>query len=151
MLMSGLQELFGELSRARARLVLVVDHRLRDELDLPLVLFEPLSVIARLDGCRVQDVAAELCVTSGGASKLVDRLEAVGFCHRLPNPGDRRSSLLQLTPAGWETFRVAAQAVDDELDRLLAPALSAIQVRELTITLRLLRSSPPSPRRPESD
>jgi DNA-binding MarR family transcriptional regulator len=142
--MASLQELFGELGRARALLAVAVDRRLRHELELPLVLFEPMSVIAQLDSCRVQDVAAELSVTSGGASKLVDRLEASGYCHRRPNPGDRRSSLLQLTQAGWDTFQAAARATDDELHRLLGSALPATQVRQLTVTLRRLRSCSPS-------
>jgi len=53
-----------------------VDARLRREFDLPLAHFEPMSVIGRLPGCRVYDIATELGITTGGVSKLVDRIEA---------------------------------------------------------------------------
>jgi DNA-binding MarR family transcriptional regulator len=52
----------------------------------------------------VYDIAHELAITTGGTSKLVDRIEASGYCRRLPNPADRRSSLLELTPAGQRLF-----------------------------------------------
>jgi DNA-binding MarR family transcriptional regulator len=58
---------------------------------LSLVLFEPMIVIAEAGSCRVHDLAAVIGVSAGGASKLVDRIEAAGYCQRLPNPDDRRS------------------------------------------------------------
>jgi DNA-binding MarR family transcriptional regulator len=42
----------------------------------------------RLSRCRVYDIAHELGITTGGTSKLVDRIEARGYCRRLPNPDD---------------------------------------------------------------
>jgi len=71
---------------------------------------------------RVYDIAAELGITTGGVSKLVDRIEASGHCRRRPNPADRRSSLLELTPAGQRLLVRARDVVDDELDRRLAAA-----------------------------
>jgi DNA-binding MarR family transcriptional regulator len=45
-------------------------------------------------------VSVQLQITVGAASKVVDRVEAAGHCARQPDPRDRRSSLLVLTPAG---------------------------------------------------
>jgi MarR family transcriptional regulator, organic hydroperoxide resistance regulator len=107
---------------------------------LPLVLFEPMIVIAETESCRVHDLATVLGVSTGSASKLVDRIEAGGYCRRLPNPGDRRSCLVTLTPAGHRVCADAANVLDGELDRLLAQPLSADQLRQLAGTLRQLRS-----------
>jgi MarR family transcriptional regulator, organic hydroperoxide resistance regulator len=108
-----------------------------------LVLFESMSVIAEVEGCRVQDLAAGLGMSPGGASKLVDRLGALSYCRRLPNPHDRRSSLVQLTPQGQRELAEASLAVDEELEILLGPVLTAAQIRELAATLRNLRSLGP--------
>src|SRR5947209_11667491 len=92
--------LFSELVRLETELWNAVDGRLRADFNLPLARFEPMQVIARVPSCRVFDIASELSITIGGTSKLVDRIEASGHCRRLANPHDRRSSLIELTPAG---------------------------------------------------
>jgi MarR family transcriptional regulator, organic hydroperoxide resistance regulator len=129
--MSDVRRLFSALRIASAQLTRAVDMRLRRELNLPLAMFEQMSVIADHGGCRVYDLAIELNASSGTVSKLVDRLEAYGYCHRLPNPADRRSSLLGLTPAGTEKLRAAVQVVDAELQLRLGSYLSAAEVADL--------------------
>lgn len=47
-------------------------------------------------------LAARLSMTSGAVTALVDRLERIGHVQRSPNPRDRRSSILRVTPAGAE-------------------------------------------------
>ena len=95
---SDLRRVFNNLIRFEIELWNSVDARLKSEFDLPLTHFEPMSVMSLLPKCRVYDIASELGITTGGTSKLVDRIEASGYCRRLPNPDDRRSSLLELTP-----------------------------------------------------
>ena len=41
-------------------------------------------------------------ITSAGMTRTLDRLEEAGYVDRSPNPDDRRSILVGLTPAGWE-------------------------------------------------
>jgi MarR family transcriptional regulator, organic hydroperoxide resistance regulator len=62
---------------------------LRSEFGLPLTHFEPMSVMDRLPRCRVYDITTELGITTGGTSKVVDRIEASGYCRRLPNTAAR--------------------------------------------------------------
>jgi MarR family transcriptional regulator, organic hydroperoxide resistance regulator len=139
--MTDTRRLLSELGRTSAVLAAAVDARLQRESALPLTLFEPMSVIASRSACRVYDLAADLGVSSGGASKLVDRLEARGYCRRSPNPGDRRSSLLELTPAGAALLPTAERIVDSELRDLLGSALSSAQVTALTAMLHDLRTT----------
>jgi DNA-binding MarR family transcriptional regulator len=138
---SDLRQLFSDLIRFEIELWNAVDARLKDEFELPLTHFEPLSVIDRLPGCRVYDIASELGITTGGASKLVDRIEAGGYCRRLPNPADRRSSLLELTPEGRRLLAEAGAAFDEELQRWLGAAVPEQTLRQFAGTLARLRAA----------
>jgi MarR family transcriptional regulator, organic hydroperoxide resistance regulator len=138
---SDLRRLFNDIVRFEIALWNAVDAMLKSECGLPLTHFEPMSVIDRLDGCRVYDIATELGITTGGTSKLVDRIEANGYCRRLPNPADRRSSLLELTPAGRKIFAEAGAAFDDELQRWLGSALPERALRQFAGTLTRLRAA----------
>jgi MarR family transcriptional regulator, organic hydroperoxide resistance regulator len=139
--MPDLRQLFNELIRFEIELWNAVDARLKSEFDLPLTHFEPMSVMDRLPHCRVYDIATELCITTGGTSKLVDRIEANGYCRRLPNPDDRRSSLLELTPEGRRLFAEAGKAFDDELQRRLGAAVPERTLRQFGATLTRLRAA----------
>jgi MarR family transcriptional regulator, organic hydroperoxide resistance regulator len=143
--MADLRRVFSDVGRVQAQLEAAVNLRLQGELGLPLVLFESMTAIADTKCCRVQELAAGLGVSAGSASKLADRLCALGYCRRLPNLEDRRSSLLQLTPAGQRKLAAAARSVDRELERLLRTVLSAAQIAELAATLRELRCAGPGP------
>jgi MarR family transcriptional regulator, organic hydroperoxide resistance regulator len=138
---SDLRHVFNNLIRFEIELWNSVDARLKSEFDLPLTHFEPMSVMSRLPKCRVYDIASELGITTGGTSKLVDRIEASGYCRRLPNPDDRRSSLLELTPAGRRLFAEAGEAFDDELQRRLGAAVPERTLRQFAATLARLRTA----------
>jgi DNA-binding MarR family transcriptional regulator len=146
--MTDLRRLLSDVGRVHAHLVAAANARLRNDLDLSVILVESMTVIADVEGCRTHDLAAGLGMTSGGASKLVDRLSAMGYCQRHPNPGDRRSSLLALTPAGRRRLAQAGQALNEELERLLGTVLSEAQITELAGTLRALRTPAVPPRGP---
>jgi DNA-binding MarR family transcriptional regulator len=138
---SDLRQLFNDIIRFEIELWNAVDARLKTEFGLPLTHFEPMSVIERLPGCRVYDIASELAITTGGTSKLVDRIEASGYCRRLPNPADRRSSLLELTPEGQSILAKAGTAFDDELQRWLGAAVPERTLRQFASTLTRLRAA----------
>ena len=138
---SDLRGLFNDLIRFEIGLWNAVDARLKREFDLPLTHFEPMSVIDRLSRCRVYDIATELGITTGGTSKLIDRIEASGYCRRLPNPDDRRSSLLELTPAGQRILAEAGAAFDEELQRWLGAPVPERTLRQFAATLTRLRAA----------
>jgi len=138
---SEFRGLFNDLIRFEIELWNAVDARLKSEFDLPLSHYEPMSVMDRLSRCRVFDIAHELGITTGGTSKLVDRIEASGYCRRLPNPDDRRSSLLELTPEGRRLFARAGVAFDEELQRWLGTAVPERTLRQFASTLARLRSA----------
>jgi DNA-binding MarR family transcriptional regulator len=137
--MTDVAALFSELVRFETELWNAVDARLRAECDLPLSRFEPMQVIGRRGTCRVNDIAEELAITVGGTSKLVDRIEAAGHCRRRANPDDRRSSIIELTPAGRRILTAASVAFEDELAFRLGSAVSARALKQFGETLTKLR------------
>lgn len=139
--MAHLRELFNDLIRFETEIWDAIDARLKKDFSLPLAHLEPMLVIERLPGCRVYDIASELRITTGGTSKLVDRIEASGYCRRLPNPADRRSSVLELTAAGRSIVAHAGAAFDDELQHWLGSAVPERTLRQFASTLARLRRS----------
>jgi DNA-binding MarR family transcriptional regulator len=135
-----LPRLFSDLIRFETELWNALDCRLRAEFDLPLARFEPMQVIERVPGCRVYDIAAELSITVGGTSKLVDRIEAAGHCRRVANPFDRRSSLIELTAAGRHLLVKAAKVFEEELQARIGSVVTSRQLEQFGTTLDKLRS-----------
>lgn len=137
--MVELPEVFNDLVRLEIELWNAVDARLKAEFELTIARFEFLRVIDRIDGCRVQDIASELSITVGGTSKLVDRIEASGYCVRGANPDDRRSSILKLTKSGQRVLARANKVFSEELDRRLGEPLTARELQTLARALIKLR------------
>jgi DNA-binding MarR family transcriptional regulator len=142
--MPDLSQLFTALVRFEVETWNAVDARLRAEHDLPLSRFEVMRVIASRSDCRVYDIAREVSLTTGGTSKLVDAIEAGGHCRRRPNPNDRRSSLIELTPAGRRVFAKATKTFEDELHSRIGSVLTDRSLQQLTATLVMLRQQEPA-------
>jgi MarR family transcriptional regulator, organic hydroperoxide resistance regulator len=136
-----LKQLFSDLIRFETELWNAVDGRLRAEHGLPLHKFEPMQIIASQPNCRVYDIAGALSLTTGGVSKLVDSIEASGYCRRRPNPGDRRSSIITLTPDGRKALARATKTFQAELELRLGSALSDRALEQFTLALGALRAA----------
>jgi DNA-binding MarR family transcriptional regulator len=83
------------------------------------------------------DLSRLLMLSPGGMTNRLDRLEAAGHVSRRPDPDDRRSSLVVLTPAGRV---VVDEAVADHVDneRQLLAVLSPTERTALDRALRRL-------------
>ena len=68
---------------------------------------------------------------------LVDHVEALGLAERRRDPGDRRTYLVTITPAGRRTLR-RATADFEALQARWAAALGEDGDRELRVLLRKL-------------
>jgi DNA-binding MarR family transcriptional regulator len=139
--MADLTVLFSELIRFEIELWNAVDARLRREHDLQLTWFEPMRVMSKHSACRVLDLKEDLSITVGGASKLVDRIEAAGLCRRRANPEDRRSQIVELTPAGRLLLAEATKSFEDELRARLEPAVTERALDQFLATLLRLRAA----------
>ncbi|MCM2424933.1 MarR family winged helix-turn-helix transcriptional regulator [Streptomyces sp. RKAG337] len=137
--MTDLTQVFMDLVRCETRLYNALGERLRAEHGLTMGQFEFLRIIDSRDACRVNDLAEEAAITVGATSKAVDRLEAAGWVVRRPNPSNRRSSLLELTPDGGKLLAAATPTFEDGLRSWLAEPLAAGSLKQLASTLALLR------------
>jgi len=125
------------LVRYEVSLWSAIDQELARGDEINLGQLHALRVVDRYDGrLRVQDLRAEIGITVGAASKLVDRLERDGLVTRGENPSDRRSSLIALTPAGQQALTSAMVVCRCVLDR----ALGAEEVQVLTRPLERLQA-----------
>ena len=142
--MAELRRLFSDLVRLEIELWDAVDRRLRDTHGVPLGSFEIMRVVAATPGCRVHDIARQLSITVGGTSKAVDRIESCGHVVRRSNPDDRRSSIIELTPAGAQALADAGAVVDAELEARLGAVLPDSSLDQLHGLISKLRAAGPS-------
>lgn len=84
-------------------------------------------------------LAREVSLTSGGFTKLADRLERRGYLERVPCTFDRRTVYATLTVAGLALARECLERHVRLLRRHLLGPLGADGVRELSDRARLLR------------
>lgn len=93
---------FGRLVEAYAALTDVLGRELEREVGLPLLWLGVMLHIARSpQGVRpLGELMNATAFTSGGVTRLVDRMEAVGYVERRKCPSDRRVQFVALTPQG---------------------------------------------------
>ena len=139
-----LRQVFDDLVRFETDLWNGIDARLRQECEVTLGGLNVMLVVERAGSCRVNDIAAALSITVGGASQAVDRLEKLGHCTRRPHPADRRSSIVELTAAGRELVAEAGPVFDRELAARLAGPLPDTALGHLASALAVLRAATPA-------
>ena len=131
--------LFRDLVRLETDLWNRVDARVHREHGLPLAWVEVMQVLSTTPRCRVLDVAESLFITVGGASKVIDKIEAAGWCRRLPNPSDGRSNLIELTAEGSGLLEAADATFREALADHLGAGAPASDLGQLSSTLSRLR------------
>ena len=102
---------FGRLQGAANRLEYILGRALEVECGISHLVFEVLLILGRASepGLPMRAVAQEQVLTTGGATRLVDRMETAGLVTRVESPDDRRGKLVRLTPLGEETAVRAAR------------------------------------------
>jgi DNA-binding MarR family transcriptional regulator len=114
-----LQRVFNTRLSSQARAVSLSGPRLR--------LLLAVEEVGRL---RMGDLAEDLGVTARTVTTLVDALEREGFLARLPDPTDRRATLLELTEKARTQFE-QVRSLQMELGEELVAPLDTQQRRQL--------------------
>jgi DNA-binding MarR family transcriptional regulator len=146
------EELSMESRRYLAAYVLF-NQALADHLGLHATDVQCLSLLTAEPGpLTVKQIADMTGLTTGSATRLVDRLERGGYVARTPDQQDRRRVLVALVPervarvsAVWDDLGVAWQALLDEHseDELEVITRHMRQAHELSHTqMQYLRSRP---------
>ncbi|MFE6747262.1 MarR family winged helix-turn-helix transcriptional regulator [Kitasatospora purpeofusca] len=135
-----LSDFFADLVRCETRLYNALNDRLRERHGIVTSQFEFLRHLRDHPGARVADLAAEFAIGIGATSKGVDRLERQGWLARVPNPSDRRSSLLELTAEGLQLADAAGATFAERLTELVAGGLKASPVAAAQVLAELRAS-----------
>ncbi|MEU3936609.1 MarR family transcriptional regulator [Streptomyces sp. NPDC029044] len=131
--------LYGLFVEAFARLRPLVHH----DLGVPDTWFEVLLRLGRTPGhgLRMTDLAEAVSFSSGGFTRLADRMVQEGLIRRDPDPADRRAALAVLTDKGSEALDRALTAHVSHLRSHVTGPLSAEDRRHLERILRVLRGA----------
>jgi len=126
---------WGGFLRAHALITRRMDADLRAESDLTLSEFEILLHLAGAGGQkRMAQIAHEAILTGGGVTRIVARLERLGFIERRACPKDGRGVFAALTEPGWAKQRAAHRVHLNGIRRLF---LSAGSPRDLKAVARV--------------
>jgi MarR family transcriptional regulator, 2-MHQ and catechol-resistance regulon repressor len=138
--------LFGLLLETNARLERQLGQALEDAIGLPLPWFEVLLRVKRADGgfLSMTSLATQTVYSSGGTTRLIDRIEAQGLVERAACPSDRRSVHVRLTSLGDETLARAIEVHVVHLDEFVNSKLTAEECEQLASSLRKLNGGPPA-------
>jgi MarR family 2-MHQ and catechol resistance regulon transcriptional repressor len=134
-------QLSGLLVDTQNRLVRVLSEELEEACGIPLTWFD---VLVRLGAAEagwltMTQLASEISLTSGGVTRLVDRIAEAGLVERLQCPSDRRSVHVSLTDAGRDKLAEAAAVHLAGLDANLMSPLSETERADLGAILEKLR------------
>jgi DNA-binding MarR family transcriptional regulator len=131
--------LIGRLMRASRLLQLEVERSLA-MFDLTINEFNTLNALRRSGAphkLSPKAVGVSLLFSSGGLTKLLERLENRGLIAREPNPEDGRGVLVSLTDEGRELQEDAMEAHQLNEEQLVSP-LTPAQRERLNVILREL-------------
>jgi DNA-binding MarR family transcriptional regulator len=129
--------LIGRIMRASRLLQLEVERSLAN-FDLTINEFNTLNALRRAGSpyrLPPKEVGVSLLFSSGGLTKLLERLETRGLVAREPDPNDGRGVLVSLTPAGRDLQDRAMRAHQVNEEELLTP-LTRSQREDLSSILR---------------
>lgn len=96
--------------------------------------------LARDEGIKQTVLAERLDVKPITLGRLVDRMEAAGWVRRRPDPGDRRASLLYLTPKVQPILEQLRVRAEEAREALLA-GISADERKTLVKTLERMKEN----------
>jgi DNA-binding MarR family transcriptional regulator len=87
-----------DLIRGNQVLTDLVDEAAADYLGINRTDARALDVIDQKGRITAGELARELRLSTGAVTTLIDRLERAGYARRVPDPGDRRRVLIEVTP-----------------------------------------------------
>jgi DNA-binding MarR family transcriptional regulator len=135
--------LFGLLLETNARLSRSLGLELEASCNLPLAWFEVLLQLRRSPDGRLKmtQVADAIVHSTGGTTRLIDRLEGAGLVQRQLCPSDRRAIHVAITEVGNRKLDEALNVHLDYLQDNLASRLS--DEERITLTELLTKLNVP--------
>ncbi len=133
---------FGVFLEALNRLNHLFDHSLKEKAGISQSWFEALLRVSRSGGqMTMGELADQVALTSGGVTRLVDRLAEEGLVERRACESDRRVQYVAITDSGTAKLDEAVDIHLQDLDRELTSRLSEQERELLVAVMERLRSS----------
>ena len=128
---------FGQLLYTTTLLERRLGRGLEERCDLPHTWFEVLLRLDRTPDRRltIGDLGRQVLLTSGGITRLVDRMVVAGLVAREACPSDRRVQWVVPTPAGRARLAAALDIHTGNIDELITNHLSAAELKTLLALL----------------
>jgi DNA-binding MarR family transcriptional regulator len=97
------------LLQVQARTFEAIARELEARTGLPASWYEVLACLQNCEeeGQRMNELADDLLISRGGATKLIARMEEAGLVERFTPKSDRRATYAKLTPKGMDAAMVA--------------------------------------------
>ena len=129
--------LMGLIVRTHRQLTDNLGRELEQNVGIPLVFFDVLIHVGAAPERRLtmSKLSADVALTTGGVTRLVDRMVEAGLVARQNCPNDRRSVHVVLTPEGQAVLDRAVAAHIDGIDRHLVAHLSSGDRAALEVAL----------------
>jgi DNA-binding MarR family transcriptional regulator len=134
---------FGLLLGAATHLEQRINAAMRAESGISHVMFEVLIRLCKDPGEQVSQhaLSEDLVLTSGGVTRLIDRMEEAGLVRRVPSPDDRRVTLVEATGEGEKTFVHAVDVHARIVERYYVAPVSADDRIRLTASLERITTT----------
>jgi MarR family transcriptional regulator, 2-MHQ and catechol-resistance regulon repressor len=131
---------FGRLVEAHSSLGRQLGRELEQQCGISHTTFEVLLRISRADGGQLSmsSLAQQVALTTGGITRLLDRMIEAGLVQRVPCPTDRRVAFAALTASGQKVLNDALQVHAANLRRVF-DAFSSDDLSKLDELLDRLR------------
>jgi DNA-binding MarR family transcriptional regulator len=123
--------------RTHRRLTDRLGRELEQNVGIPLVFFDVLIHVGGAPESRLtmSKLSADVALTTGGVTRLVDRMVEAGLVARENCPNDRRSIYVVLTPEGQAVLHRAVAEHIDGIDRHLVAHLDDRERAALEVAL----------------
>jgi MarR family transcriptional regulator, 2-MHQ and catechol-resistance regulon repressor len=132
---------FGKMIEAQARLERGLGASLEAECGISHSWFEILLRVGRSPDhqLKLSELANQVALTTGGITRIMDRIVEAGFLERVADPKDRRVQYAQLTSLGIEKLHAGLSVHVVDLQTELFNRLTPKQATSLEQILDLLR------------
>lgn len=133
---------YGLFIAAHSRLYRKIGQTLQDQFGLPCPWFEILLLISQSDEkhLKMSELADHVLLTTGGITRLIDRMVAAGLVARTPCPTDRRIQWVVLTEKGCEIMEQTIPLHLEDLKQNYQSAFTPAEFKQFNALIDQLRT-----------